>query len=429
MSISEYQLLNKLLEDKNYSLLSDNMLSEEHFTQAKEEYLYIKDFYDKYRAIPDKETFTSAFPKFDYFTVSQPVNSIIDSLREEALFRRAVKVINGCSSIFEQDANAGAEYLLAHIDELRPQVEFSCTDILHDDRRYQEYLKRQDNFDGNYIPLPFDEMNETLYGYQKGEELFLWLAKSGIGKTQVLAMSIAKAAKDNYTIGVISPELSKERLGLRIDSCNGHFSNTSLNTGLLVNGYKEYIEDLMKSNKHIYVADTDDFVKGTVTISQCRNFILAKKLDVLFIDGIVYVKPDGDISKKNMSECLGETGRQLFQLSKEFKIPIVCAVQARRRSHEKKGNEEETISDSESIYGSYELAQSATRIVSINKVASAIKFVNSKNRYGIEGKEWIYSFDFDRMTMNFIPNLEDLQNNEVSKQELEETKESFKNIF
>ena len=51
-------------------------------------------------------------------------------------------------------------------------------------------------------------------------------------------MSIAEAARQGYRVGVISPELSKERLGLRIDSCLGGFSNTALNTGLKIEGYK-----------------------------------------------------------------------------------------------------------------------------------------------------------------------------------------------
>lgn len=429
MSISEYQLLNKVLEDKNYSFFTDNMLSDEHFTQAKEEYEYIKEFYEKYHSVPDKETFTAKFPKFDYFNVSQPISSIVDALREQALFRRAVNILNHSTEIFEQDATAGAEFLLANIDALRPQVEFSCTDIMHNDKRYREYLDRQNNFDTNYIPLPFQELNDTLYGYQRGEELFLWLAKSGAGKSQCVAMSVAHASNLGYRVGVISPELSKERFALRIDSCNEHFSNTALNTGLKIDGYKEYFDKIMQSDKHIFVADTEDFVKGTVTISQCRNFILSKQLDILFIDGLVYVIPDGDTKKLTLSECMGEAARQLFQLSKEFKIPIVCAIQARRRSHEKKGNEEETISDSESVYNSYQVTQAATRIISINKVASAIKLCTVKNRYGIEGKEWIYAFDFNRMTMDFIPDLEDLKNNETSKEELEQTKEQFKTIF
>ena len=156
---------------------------------------------------------------------------------------------------------------------------------------------------------------------------------------------------------------------------------------------------------------------------------MSKQLDILFIDGMVYVKPDGDTKRMTVSECMGIVARELFQLSKEFKIPIVCAIQARRRSGEKKGNEEEVISDSESIYNSYEVTQASTRIVSINRIANAIKLCCVKNRYGSEGKDWIYNFDFDRMTFNFIPDIEDLNSTEEGKQELEETKESFKNVF
>lgn len=429
MSISEYQLINKLLEDKDYSLLVDNMLTEEHFTQAREEYNYIVNFYENYKSVPDKETFTAKFPKFDYFKVSQPISSIVDALREQALFRRAVNVLNHSTELFENDAVAGAEFLLSKIEELRPQVEFSCTDILHDDKRYKEYLDRQNNFDSNYIPLPFSELNDTLLGYQKGEELFLWLAKSGVGKSQCIAMSVAHASDMGYRVGVISPELSKERFGLRIDSCFSHLSNTALSTGLKVDGYKEYFESIMNSDRHIFIADTSDFTKGTVTVNQIRNFIMSKQLDILFIDGMVYVKPDGDTKRMTVSECMGIVARELFQLSKEFKIPIVCAIQARRRSGEKKGNEEEVISDSESIYNSYEVTQASTRIVSINRIANAIKLCCVKNRYGSEGKDWIYNFDFDRMTFNFIPDIEDLNSTEEGKQELEETKESFKNVF
>lgn len=431
LSISEYQLINKLLEDKDYSLLVDNMLTEEHFTQAREEYNYIINFYDNYKSVPDKETFTAKFPKFDYFKVSQPISSIVDALREQALFRRAVNVLNHSTELFENDAVAGAEFLLSKIEELRPQVEFSCTDILHDDKRYKEYINNKDNSDDNYIPLPFSELNDTLGGYQKGEELFFWLGRSGYGKTQVLTMSIAHASKLGYNIGVISPELSKNKLGFRIDSCLGHFSNTALNAGLNLDGYKEYMENLFKSDNHIYVADTDDFTSGTVKVSQIRNFILAKKLDILFIDGFEYIIPDGDIKHKTVSECMGIVSKQLFQLSKSLHIPIVCAIQARRRSGEKKGNEEDTISDSQSIYNSYGVTQSSTRIVSINRITNtnATKLCCVKNRYGLTDKEWIYNFDFDRMTFNFIPDIEDLNSTEEGKQELEETKESFKNVF
>ena len=99
MSISEYQLLNKVLEDKNYSFFTDNMLSDEHFTQAKEEYEYIKEFYEKYHSVPDKETFTAKFPKFDYFNVSQPISSIVDALREQLPLLGVIQFLHHCAVI------------------------------------------------------------------------------------------------------------------------------------------------------------------------------------------------------------------------------------------------------------------------------------------------------------------------------------------
>lgn len=430
MSIAEYQILNIILDTKNYDILYDNLLNEEHFYQAYNEYVYIRDFYNTYKSVPDKETFSAKFPTFEFFRVSQPIRSLKDSLYEEALCRRAIRIINKCGDIFEQDANAGAEYLLAHINELQPKTEFSCTDIMHDDTRYKEYIDRQSNFETNFIPLPLPEMNKTLYGYQKGEELFLWLAKSGVGKTIVLSMSIGEASKYGNRVGVISPELSTSRLGYRIDSYKSKLSNTALNTGTPLYEYEEYITNMLKSDEHIFVADSSDFEMGYVTISQIRNFIKSKALDILFIDGIVYVKPETDIKNMNMSESMGLVGRQLFQISKDFKIPVVCAVQARRRSNEKRSkDDDELLTDSESVFGSFQLTQAATRIVSINKVAGAIKFYIAKNRYGVENKFWIYQNDFDKMQLNFIPDLDELRENETTSEELNQTKERFKHIF
>ena len=423
MSIAEVQFLNKILTDKDYSIVADNYVNEENFSQSKDEFLFLQDFYNKYKAVPDKETFSSKFPEFEYFTVSQPVKSVVDELREQTTFRKAVKLINSSSDIFEQDANKGVEYLLEHINELQLTYEFQCTDIMHDRSRYDSWKKRQEHPSGVYIDIPLKEVNDSLYGFQRGEELFLWLAKSGIGKTQILSMCIESASKNGYRVGVISPELSKERLGYRIDSSRTHMSNMAMQKGLLLPQYEEYFNKIMESDEHIFVADSSDFSDGIVTVRECHNFVKSKKLDALFIDGIVYVKPDGWTPRMIASEAMGLAGRQLLQLSKDLLIPVVGVVQAKRRNSEKRSENEE-ISDSESIFGSYELAQATTRIVSINRIASALKLVNVKNRYGKEGESWIYNYDFDKMLLTYVPSLEKIDNNEVS-----ETKEKFKHVF
>lgn len=428
MSIAELQFINKLLKDKDYSIVEDNYVSEDNFSQSKEEFLFIEQFYKKYKALPDKQTFSNKFPEFEYFTVDQPVKSIVDELREQTTFKKAVKLINSSADIFEQDANKGVEYLLEHINELQTNYEFQCTDIMHDRSRFDSWEKRQENPANAYIDIPFKELNEALYGFQRGEELFLWLAKSGTGKTQILSMCIERASKDGYRVGVISPELSKERLGYRIDSSRTHMSNTAMQKGLLLPNYEAYFNEIMKSDEHIYVADTSDFSNGTVTVQQCNSFVKSKNLDILFIDGIVYVKPDGWTPRMPLSEAMGLAGRQLFQLSKDLLVPVVGVVQARRRSGEKRSENEE-ISDSESLFGSYELAQATTRMVSINRLASGLKLVNVKNRYGREGESWIYNYDFDKMSLTYIPDIEDINKNKEAKEEAKEAKDKFKHIF
>jgi replicative DNA helicase len=115
-------------------------------------------------------------------------------------------------------------------------------------------------------------------------------------------------------------------------------------------------------------------------------------------------------------------------MSSQYKIPAVGVVQARRRQNESKNNEQVDM-DAESIGGSYSLAQVATRIVAIQKKADALQLSIAKNRYGLVDKKLLYAYDFDHLTFDYIPNLEDIANNEELKDQKENMKDSFKNTF
>ena len=326
MSVAELQLINKVLIDKDYSLIEDNSITKEHLPQVEKEFKFLADFYSQYKSVPDKLTFAEKFPKFEFIEVNQPIKSIIDELREQALFRRAVSVINESSGLFEQNANLGAEFLLSHLDYLQPTYNIPYTDIMHDTTRLEEWKERQKHPEGSYIPLPFDELQDILYGYQRGEELFLWLAKSGVGKTQCLSMSVEKASGAGFRVGLISPELRSSTIAYP--------------------GYEEYFQEILNSNEHIFVADSNDF-GGMITVNQCKNFVKQTKVDILFIDGLTYVRPDGFDHRMSMSDYMGEAGRQLLTFSNEAKIPVVAVVQAQRNKG--KNQDEEDISTSENI--------------------------------------------------------------------------------
>nr|DAE82987.1 MAG TPA: Helicase REPLICATION [Caudoviricetes sp.] len=427
MSVGEYQLINKLLSDKDYSIVEDNQITEEYLPRVKNEFNFIKDFYEKYNSIPDKEKFLEKFPNFEFFIVTQTPKSIIDDLREQALFYRAVNVINTASRLYEKDSNEASRYLLSQIDSLQPQEDFSCTDIIHDRSRLEEWKKRQQDPNGSFIEIPFKELNEDLLGFQRGEELFFWIAKSNIGKSAVLTMCAEHASKLGNRVGFISPEMSKQSIGFRWDSSRTHFSNSAMQKGLLINGYEKYFDELNLTDEHVFVADSEDFKDG-ITVSMCRQFVKSKQLDILFIDGIVYIDPDSNTKGMSTSARMGLAARQLLKLSNDFKIPVVAVAQSRRRGSEKR-SEDEILDDAESIADSYDVSRAATKMVSINKSENALKFYIPKNRGNIAGKSYTYSFDMDRMTYTFIPSLENIESNEETAEELEELKKELKHVF
>ena len=335
------------------------------------------------------------------------------------------------SSILLQDCMRKMQMRQASILYLKliiySQEDFSCTDIIHDRSRLEEWRRRQKDPESSFIEIPFKELNEDLLGFQRGEELFIFFAKSNVGKSVALTMCAEHASKLGNRVGFISPEMSTQSIGFRWDSSRTHFSNSAMQKGLLINGYEKYFDELNLSDEHVFVADSEDFKDG-ITVSKCRQFVKSKKLDILFIDGIVYVEPDSDTKGMSTSAKMGLAARQLLKLSNDFKIPVVIVAQSRRRGSEKR-SEDEILDDSESIADSYDVSRAATKMVSINKSENALKFYITKNRGNIVGKTYTYSFDIDRMSYTFIPSLEDIESDESTAEELEELKKELKHVF
>ena len=116
-------------------------------------------------------------------------------------------------------------------------------------------------------------------------------------------------------------------------------------------------------------------------------------------------------------------------MSNEVGKPVVTDIQGRRRGGEEKG--EEGLRDSESIYGSYIVAQVATRVLSINKnkESNAVTLFLSKNRYGVDNRKYIYLYDYDRLTFNYVHTLDEIKLSTEMTEQSEEFKSNVKNLF
>ena len=91
---SQFQIINKILQTKDYSLVSMNNLTEDHFFQYRAEFNFIKNHYEKFRVVPDRLTFLNTFPDFDITDVTEPDAYLLEQQfgysRDEAMAETAV---------------------------------------------------------------------------------------------------------------------------------------------------------------------------------------------------------------------------------------------------------------------------------------------------------------------------------------------------
>lgn len=427
MSLSESQVITKVIKDKDYSVLTNNFLDETYFFEHRDAFNYVREYYEKYKSTPTAEQLIANCPNFSFTDLPSNFKSVLDDIREFRLFNRCVTLIQSSGKMMEKDANDGVRYLLSHVDELKLTNEITCVDMMHDKERLEVWEERKRHPAEIYIETPFKELNEYVYGYQRGGDLFLYLSKSNVGKSQVLCSSAAKACMGGDRVLFISPEMPKLDIQYRIDTYITNFSNLAMQKGLQINGYKEYIEDMNKSDKHLFVVDMTDLSRK-ITVSKIEQLIQQTKCDIVFIDGIKYVRQDYPKKGQTEAEIEGEVGAELLSISTQYKIPVVGVVQARRRQNESKSNEQVDM-DAESIGGSYSLAQVSTRIIAIQKKAGALQLSIAKNRYGLVDKKLLYAYDFDHLTFNYIPDLEDIEKDEDLKTQQQEVKKTVANIF
>ena len=396
------QILSKILQTGDDSIIQENMLTVDHFIGYENEFAFIQEHKEKYGNIPDKETFLTKFPDFDILEVNESDKYLIETLQEEYLYSQSVPIIQKAADLLQTDSNAAAEYLMGQVRTLQPNYHIGGTDIVKDaTSRYTEFLNRKENGKGWFFESGFPELDDIIQGFQRGEDLIVWVARLGQGKSFVLAHCCAHGWKMGFNVGYLSPEMSATTVGFRFDTLMNHFSNRGLMHGSEEDKtYQEYIEELKTKDNKFIVATPADFDRR-ITVSKLRNWVKQYKLDMIAIDGIKYLSDERARRNDNQTTSLTNISEDLMELSVELRIPVLVVVQANRTGvseADKDGTPElESIRDSDGI------AHNASKVISLKqKVDGVLVMSVKKNRFGPLG-DVHYLWDIDRGTFQFLP--------------------------
>jgi replicative DNA helicase len=408
---SQFQILNKILQNKDYSFITLNNLTVEYFFNYQNEFNFIKTHYDLYHTVPDRLTFLDSFPEFVIQDVSEPDNYLIEQLYNDYNQSYLASRFNGIKKLLEADDTAGAtKYFLESVEKLHIGSALKCTDIMKDTSRYERYLDMIANQSKYFISTGFPELDKIITGIDRRNENMVIAARTGVGKSWLLLTIAAAASRQGLTVGIYSGEMSVDKVAYRIDTLLGKIDNRKISRGDLYykDFYKNYLDSLACSSYGAIKVLTPNDIAGPATVDALQAFIEKENLDILFIDQ--YSLLEDNSRAKVAHEKVANISKAVKNLQVLKQIPIISVSQMNRTKNEDKTQDTTQIALSDRI------GQDATIILMLDKQDA--EDINHKGSYkvtlnlvkardGGDGRKLEYLWDFNTGEYRYLSNSED----------------------
>jgi replicative DNA helicase len=182
------------------------------------------------------------------------------------------------------------------------------------------------------IPTGFNSLDRIIDGYQN--DFIILGARPSMGKTSILVGSALSIAKTGKNVGIISAEMSSEKILMRMLSSESGLDSRSIKSGMLRSNHFQKINDTMGNIYDYNVWIDDSSTKLTDTVASCRIMKRMKNCNIIFIDHAGMLVCDGD----GVAEKGNKVSKTLKNLQKELGIPIVLLSQLRRDAEGKEPN-------------------------------------------------------------------------------------------
>lgn len=401
--VIQAQYLNKLLQSGDSSLITVNNLTDDFFSDYKDEFNFIRNHLQRYGRIPDKETFLSIFPNFDLFDVNETSKYLLDALYEDRNKRYLVKSFNAIrDAINNNDIDKALKIQKETNEKLAVAKHIEAVDIFQDRDRYDAYLERMTDFGKYYVTTGFKELDDVIGGWDRREEYATIIARPGRSKSWTLLKTALAAAEKGLNVGLFSGEMTKNKVGYRLDTLLSHISNTRLNHGesSIQVEYQKFIEEVGQNLKGSIKILTPAMVGSSVGVGVLRAFVEKYKLDMLCIDQHSLLEDDR--GARNPVDRAANISKDIKLLQTLTQIPIITVSQQNReKPDEKEGADTRNVAQSDRI------GQDSTIVIALDKKDDIITLNLIKSRDGGDGRHLKYLVNLDKGFFNFIADEED----------------------
>ena len=346
-------------------LLIDNKKVSEYIDSLRTEYFYVENHQIIFNAITD---LLSKKQKIDILTLT-------NNLRES----NKLEEIGGALTIMQLTSNiVSAANLSFHIEILRQkwlqrELISKCSVIIEScfesnmDRVNAEFESIQTEinnfFVGKLITRPLHEnveisiqaalarkqkggritgidtgtqlMNNYNAGWQPGDVIII-AARPSMGKTAI-SLHYAISAAKNHKVIYFSLEMTTEKITDRILTSKIGINPAFYKTGAFENEYIDIMYQASDEFKNYNLEIIDNVFNLQKIKSIVKTKVSKKECDMVIIDYLGMVEPPARYKGNKVNE-VGEISRELKQLAKETKIPIIELHQLNRDVEKRVGN-------------------------------------------------------------------------------------------
>lgn len=407
----QLQVLNRIINEQDSSILLLNNLNQEYFSDYPNEYNFIKNHLTQYGKIPDQVSFLNKFPEFTVLEVNEPTTYLVNELYSDYNTRFLAKTFNQVRKLLnEGKTDEAMKVYTSASDDMVKAVHLESIDILADTSRYDAYVERCNDFSKYYVKTGFKELDALIGGWDKFEELATIAARPGVGKSWVLIKIALAALEQGLRVGIYSGEMSERKVGYRFDTWASHISNSAITKGRVdvQNDYKSYIDSLTDKYKGCLRVLTPAMINGPAGVTALRAFIEKDNLDILLIDQHSLLEDDR--RARNPVEKAANISRDLKNLQVLKKIPIIAVSQQNRAETAASGATTANIAQSDRI------SQDSTILIFLEKKDGVLTLNIAKARDSVNDKKLQYACDLDKGILQFMP--EEEQGNKEACEEL-----------
>jgi replicative DNA helicase len=267
-------------------------------------------------------------------------------VRDHSIRRRLITLTTNLSRrAYEKDSTEAllqeAERELFHIASGRDErgwcsmADLSCETVKYVD----QVAKRSTALVG--IPTGYPSLDSLLAGWQRSD-LIIIAARPSMGKTAFALGSALAAAREGYRVGVLSIEMSRRQVGLRLHGMGAPIDVHALKTGslsaqgwwLLANTAQQF------ESLPLWIDDSSVLTVEQIA-AKARHLQARSGLDLLVVDYLQLLQLH---DAETRQQGIADASRKLKLLAKELDIPILVLSQL-SRACEQRPNHRPILSD------------------------------------------------------------------------------------